>query len=53
VINPSNVATAETTLRAVQKTAGDFGLQIQVLNASNSREIDAAFPHGPDHLRRF
>jgi hypothetical protein len=28
----------------VQKTAGDFGLQIQVLNASNSREIDAAFP---------
>ena len=43
MINPSNVATAETTLRAVQKAAGDFGLQIQVLNASNSREIDAAF----------
>ena len=43
MINPSNVATAETTLRAVQKAAGDFGLQIQVLSASNSREIDAAF----------
>jgi ABC-type uncharacterized transport system substrate-binding protein len=43
MINPSNVATAETTLREVQKVAGDFGLQIQVLNASNSREIDAAF----------
>jgi ABC-type uncharacterized transport system substrate-binding protein len=43
MINPSNVATAEATLREVQKAAGDFGLQIQVLNASNSREIDAAF----------
>ena len=43
MINPSNVGTAETTLREVQKAAGDFGLQIQLLNASNSREIDAAF----------
>jgi putative tryptophan/tyrosine transport system substrate-binding protein len=43
MINPSNVGTGETTLREVQKAAGDFGLQIQLLNASNSREIDAGF----------
>jgi putative ABC transport system substrate-binding protein len=43
MINPGNVVTAETTLREVQKAADAFGLQIQVLNASNSREIDAAF----------
>src|SRR5262249_57422761 len=44
MINPSNVATAETTLRAVQKAAGDFGLQIQVLNAPNSPRIEWRFP---------
>ena len=43
MINPGNVVTAETTLREVQKAADAFGLQIQVLNASNSGEIDAAF----------
>ena len=43
MINPGNVVTAETTLREVQKAADVFGLQIQVLNASNSGEIDAAF----------
>jgi putative tryptophan/tyrosine transport system substrate-binding protein len=33
----------ETTLRNVEEAARAFGLQIQVLNASTSREIDAAF----------
>jgi putative ABC transport system substrate-binding protein len=43
MINPGNVPSAEATLRDVQKAAGVIGLQIQVLNASTSREIDAAF----------
>jgi putative tryptophan/tyrosine transport system substrate-binding protein len=38
-----NALLAETTLRAVEEAARAFGLQIQVLNASTSREIDAAF----------
>ena len=33
----------ETTLRDVEPAARAMGLQIQVLNASTSREIDAAF----------
>ena len=43
MINPASVVSAETTLREAQKAADAFGLQVQVLNASNSREIDAAF----------
>jgi putative tryptophan/tyrosine transport system substrate-binding protein len=43
VINPGNTVSAETTLREVQKAAGAFGLQILILNASTSGEIDAAF----------
>src|SRR6266702_3335686 len=43
MINPGNVVSAETTVREVQKAADVFGLKIQVLNASNSGEIDAAF----------
>jgi putative ABC transport system substrate-binding protein len=34
---------AESTLRDVEMAARSMGLQIQVLNASTSREIDAAF----------
>ena len=37
------IPTAETTLRDVEPAARAMGLQIQVLNASTSREIDAAF----------
>ena len=33
----------ESTLRDVEAAARAMGLQIQVLNASTSREIDAAF----------
>jgi len=43
LINPANVSTAETTLRDVVPAARAIGLQIQVLNASTIREIDAAF----------
>jgi ABC-type uncharacterized transport system substrate-binding protein len=43
LVNPANVSTTETTLRDVQSAAGAMGLQIQVLNASTIREINAAF----------
>ena len=43
LINPANTPTAETTLRETSKAAHDLGLQIQILNASTSREIEAAF----------
>ena len=43
LVNPANAATTETTLRDVEPAARAMGLQIQVLNASTSREIDAAF----------
>jgi len=42
LVNPGNIA-IETTLRDVQSAARVMGLQIQVLKASTSREIDAAF----------
>jgi len=42
LVNPANIA-IETTLRDVQSAARDMGLQIQVLKASTSREIDAVF----------
>jgi putative ABC transport system substrate-binding protein len=43
LVNPASATTAETTLRDVAAAAHVMGLQIQVLNASTSREIDAAF----------
>jgi putative tryptophan/tyrosine transport system substrate-binding protein len=43
LLNPSNATSAEVTLRSVQEAASVNGLQIQVINASTSREIDAAF----------
>jgi putative tryptophan/tyrosine transport system substrate-binding protein len=43
LLNPANGPIAETTLREVQEAARPIGLQIQMLNASTSREIDAAF----------
>jgi len=43
LINLANAPTAETTLRETSKAAHDLGLQIQILNASSSREIEAAF----------
>src|SRR5262245_12815710 len=43
LVNPANATTTGTTLRDVEPAARTMGLQIQVLNASTSREIDAAF----------
>jgi putative ABC transport system substrate-binding protein len=43
LINPANAPVAETMLREVPQAARAIGLQIQVLNASTSREIEAAF----------
>src|SRR5262249_5746506 len=43
LVNPANVPTAEGTLRDLPEAARTLGLQIQVLNASTSREIEAAF----------
>ena len=43
LVNPADAANAETTVRDVEAAARAMGLQIQVLNASTSREIDAAF----------
>jgi putative ABC transport system substrate-binding protein len=43
LVNPANATSTETTLRDVEPAARAMGLQIQVLNASTSREIDAAF----------
>jgi putative ABC transport system substrate-binding protein len=43
LINPVNAAIVETTLRDVEPAARTMGLQIQVVRASTSREINAAF----------
>jgi putative tryptophan/tyrosine transport system substrate-binding protein len=42
LVNPANPAT-ETTLRDVEPAARAIGLQLEVLKAGTSREIDAAF----------
>src|SRR5262245_25879023 len=43
LVNPANAPNTEITLRDVQLAARAMGLQIQVLNASTSGEIDSAF----------
>jgi putative ABC transport system substrate-binding protein len=43
IVNPGNVLSAEAVSRDVQKAAGTVGMQVQVLNAGTSSEIDAAF----------
>ena len=43
LVNPANASTAETTLRDIPEAARAIGLQIQFLNASTGREIEAAF----------
>ena len=43
LVNPANANDCESTLRDVEPAARAMGLQIQVVNASTSREIDAAF----------
>ena len=43
LVNPSNATTAESTSRDVTSAARAMGLQVQILKATSSREIDAAF----------
>ncbi len=43
LVNPANAPNTEVTLRDVEAAARAMGLQIQVLNASTTREIDSAF----------
>jgi putative ABC transport system substrate-binding protein len=43
LFDPANTATTQTTLKDVEAAARALGLQIQILNATSSREIDAAF----------
>jgi len=41
--DPANAATTESMLRGLEAAAPTMGMQIQVFNASTTREIDAAF----------
>jgi ABC-type uncharacterized transport system substrate-binding protein len=43
LVNPANVPATESTLRILPEAARAIGLQIQVLNASTTSEIEAAF----------
>jgi putative tryptophan/tyrosine transport system substrate-binding protein len=43
LVNPANATSTESTLRDVAAAARISGLQIKVLNAGTSREIEAAF----------
>ena len=43
LVNPANATSTESTLRDAEVAARAMGLQIQILNAGTSREIDAAF----------
>ena len=43
LVNPTNVTTTETTLRELEPAARTMRLQIQVIRASTSHEINAAF----------
>ena len=42
-VNPANTVNTQTTLHEVEAASRAMGLQIQIFNASTSREIDAAF----------
>jgi putative ABC transport system substrate-binding protein len=43
LVNPANVTMAQSTLRDVEAPARTMELQIQILKASSSRDIDMAF----------
>jgi putative ABC transport system substrate-binding protein len=43
LINPTNAANAEPTVKDVEAAASALGLQIKIFKASTSREIDAVF----------
>jgi putative tryptophan/tyrosine transport system substrate-binding protein len=43
LVNPSNPAVTDATLRGTKEAAAALGLQLQILNASSIGEIEAAF----------
>ena len=43
LVEPNNARVTETTVRDMEVAARSMGLQMQVLNANTSKEIDAAF----------
>ncbi len=43
LVNSADAERASSVIRDAEAAAGIMGLQLHVLNASNSREIDAAF----------
>jgi putative ABC transport system substrate-binding protein len=43
LVNPSNAANTNVTVKDIETAARAMGLQIEVLGANTSREIDAAF----------
>jgi putative ABC transport system substrate-binding protein len=43
LVNPANVPNAETASIDIPEAARTIGLQVQILNASTSRDIEAAF----------
>jgi hypothetical protein len=43
LVNPSDAARAEVTLRDAEAVARTMGLEIQLLNADTADEIDSAF----------
>jgi putative ABC transport system substrate-binding protein len=43
LINPADAAATHTQLGEIEAAARDLGLQIQILKADSSAEIDAAF----------
>jgi putative ABC transport system substrate-binding protein len=43
LVNPANVTGTESTLRDAEAASRMMGLQLSILNAGTSREIDAAF----------
>src|SRR5262245_54553125 len=43
LVNPSNPAVTDATLRGTKEAAATLGLQLQILNANSIGEIDAAF----------
>jgi putative tryptophan/tyrosine transport system substrate-binding protein len=43
LVNQALASNVESTLQGVQEAVRTIGLQVQILNASTSREIDAAF----------
>src|SRR6266540_6452785 len=43
LVNPANITATETVLREIPDAARAMGLQIQVLKASTSSQIEAAF----------